>query len=161
MKKSAVIFILTFLLFFLFGCAEKTPPTINTETEAEYTAVVGELIIKGRINASLTDGTYISVSTPDELCGLSYLFYDTVTINYRGLNAVAEKDYLGDSNFAQSILNVIEDIPEGAQWIKEENQEHYFEGYCKSGKYILITDKSGNLRNIYLSKTGYDITFGE
>lgn len=161
MKKLFSFFLM--LILFLTGCSAEPPvPVLDFKG---YITVDGSKAfdslfdIEAEIHSSLQGAVTITVTTPDELWGLTYKWRDDFEMIYESLHVKTHKGYLPDEAFAQGIYNVLCSMSRQPECKDYSEGEAVFEGECPSGRFRVITDKKGYIQNISVKEINLSVSF--
>ncbi|MGN0452258.1 MAG: hypothetical protein ACI4GZ_00475 [Ruminococcus sp.] len=141
------------MCFSFSGCDEKVPPEPKLSFSADiYVSVEdGEdesFLLEAELSVAPEGLVQITVSSPDELWGLSFSYAENFEMSYNGLHVQTEKGYLPSGSFAEVIYNVLASLRDNANCESFSEGVAEFEGECKSGDYEVLTDKDGNIIQI-------------
>lgn len=146
------------LVIFLFGCTPNVPPTPCLEFSANIRAVGESYSLEAQLSSTSQGALFISVTTPDEIAGLSYSFKDELSISFSGLKMKSSEKYLPCENFAAAIKSVLEDLSEKAEFKGFRESFAVFSGISESGEYEALTDKDGFIKNISLKEINLNVS---
>ncbi len=156
--KKLFAFSLAFI-FMLFGCVPENPPTPQLEFTAEISVSGDNISLAGEISSTKEGAVFISISTPDEISGLSYSFRDEASMSFFGLEMKSSESYLPRENFALAIKNLLSDLSKNVEFKEYQEGLAVFEGTCESGKYSAFTDTKGYIQNISLKEINLSVIF--
>lgn len=146
MKKTLLCMLMFLFLLPFSGCSEKPLEKANLHIDTSFSGKMGDMNLSGLLIYTEEGEMYLEVSTPDELDGLNFSFNEELTIGYRGLNAMSERDYLPPQSFVMSIKNALDNLrltpPTSA---RTEEDTYLFQGKSDSGHYKVYTDVKGNI----------------
>ena len=151
------------LILFLTGCSAEPPvPVLDFKgiITVDGTECFDALFdIEAEIHSTLQGAVTITVTTPDELWGLTYKWRDDFEMIYESLHVKTQKGYLPDDAFAQAIYNVLCDLSRQPECKDFSDGVALFEGECQSGKYTVTTDKKGYTQNISIREINLSADF--
>ncbi|MBR2724827.1 MAG: hypothetical protein IKB72_05260 [Ruminococcus sp.] len=156
MKKYLLVFCYIVSVF-LSSCSKDVPPKIKGDFEAVVTVRdietdLENFLLKADISVENSNNVEITVISPKEISGLSYIWGEEFEMVYKNLHCKTEKDYLPQFSFSQGIYNVLNSLYENDKATKSENGDWLFKGESQSGEYEVQTDSKGYIQNISIKE---------
>lgn len=160
--KRLFSFVLILMLFFT-GCNAQPPvPVLDFKgcITVDGTECFDSLFdIEAEIHSTLQGAVTITVTTPDELWGLTYNWRDDFEMIYESLHVKTQKGYLPNDAFAQAVYNVLCDLSRQPECKDFSAGVAVFEGECPSGKYKVVTDNKGYIQNVSIKEINLSADF--
>lgn len=107
-----------------------------------------------------TEGlTLITVSSPDELWGMSYKWSDGLQISLNSLSVKAESEYLPETSFAYMIKQILKDLRGKTVEMAVEDEYAVLSGKCSGQDYTVKIDRKGFIQSLSVTQTALNVYF--
>lgn len=167
MKRILSVLILLMIPLAILFSMSACNGSISVEPMLDFSAdiYVDDSYTKGvfAIEAELvnnTEGlTLLTVSSPDELWGMSYKWSDGLQISLNGLSVKTESEYLPETSFANMIKQVLKDLRGRTVELAVEDEYAVFAGKCGGYDYTVRTDRKGYIQSLCVSKNALSVHF--
>ncbi len=146
------------------SCSKNTPPKIKENFEAVVTVSgietdLEDFLLKAEITVENRTDIEITVISPKEINGLSYIWNEEFEMVYKELHCKTEKDYLPGFSFSQGIYNVLSELYKTETAKQSDSGDWLFEGKSQSGTYEVLTDSKGYIKNISVKEINLNADF--
>jgi hypothetical protein len=158
MKKLPLLFFC--LILALSGCTAPSAPVDSFK--AKFKAKSNGVTLKGKIYSSSNNTVTIKISYPDALSGYVYSFKNNkLNLSYNNLYLKSESEYLPEGDFSRTVYNVLRSLKkeDNIKVDKSYNSLTEYKGSCESGKYALVCDNLGKIKEISLKENNFNIKF--
>lgn len=169
MKNRLRPFFVILLLFIalsisLSGCnsINVSPPVLDFSADITITSedCLGSVSpISATLECTSQGAMKVTVTSPDELEGLSYKWTDVLEISYKGLICTADINYITENCFAEVIYYILYDMRTQEEYDSFSSGVAEYKGDCLSGEYIVRTDTDGYIQNISVEELSLVIDF--
>lgn len=162
MRYLAAVLLVTVMSLFV-SCTDGQKAGIVQEFSAYITVdsaytkdefeIEGELCCGGAAVATLT------ITTPDELCTLTFSKGQDYTVGYHGLLYKSESAREPALSLSQVLFSVLKDLSTGDRFVRCKDDVQVFCGECCGFDYEVLTDTKGYIRQISAEELNLRISF--
>ncbi len=148
----------------LLGCKgiNVSPPVLDFSADIEVASdeCLGKASpLSATLDCTSQGAMKLSVTTPDELSGLTYKWTDVLEISYKELICTADIEYITETCFAEAVYNVLCDLRTKEDFDTFNSGFAEYRGECPSGEYIVRTDSKGYIQDISIEELSLRVTF--
>lgn len=167
MTKSVLkaLYAFSFLLIFLFGgCQVKNEPAdIVTNFSAKFTSDYRDAEYSGNISTNRQGVAYISISSPEELDGLSFEYKNgELEMSRESLICSADEAYLPQKSFPSLVKLILDGISQGRTNLSSQSDSVCtYNLKTDSGNCVIVTDKDGKIISAEIKNAELKIEFSE
>ena len=150
---------------FISGCDQgDTPPKLQRDFDGVVTVENGDaqfedFCLMAEISVCNLSQTEITLVSPHQLKGLSYIWDEGFEMVYLDLHCKTETNYLPEFSFAQGIYNVLKSLRKNNKATHSQDNNWLFEGKCESGEYKVLADDRGYIKNISIEEINLSVNF--
>ncbi len=167
MTKSVLkaLYAFSFLLIFLFGgCQGKNEPAdIVTNFSAKFTSDYRDAEYSGNISTNRQGVAYISISSTEELDGLSFEYKNgELEMSRESLICSADEAYLPQKSFPSLVKLILDGISQGRTNLSSQSDNVCtYNLKTDSGNCVIVTDKDGKIISAEIKNAELKIEFSE
>ncbi|MGN1434077.1 MAG: hypothetical protein ACI4XI_10290 [Ruminococcus sp.] len=159
------LYVFSFLLILLFGgCqAESEPADIVTDFYAEFTSNYRDAEYSGNISANRQGVAYISISSPEELDGISFGYKNgELEMSRENLICSADEAYLLQKSFPSLVKSILDGVSQGRASLSSQSDSLCtYNLNTDSGNCVITTDKDGKITGADIKNAELKIEFSE
>lgn len=159
------LYVFSFLLIMLFsGCqAESKPADIVTDFSANFNSSYRDAEYSGSISANRQGVAYISISSPEELDGISFGYKNgELEMSRENLICSADEAYLPQKSFPSLVKSILDGISQGRASLSSKSDSIYtYNLKNDSGNCVITTDKDGKITGAEIKNAELNIEFSE
>lgn len=159
------LYVFSFLLILLFGgCqAESKPADIVTDFSANFKASYRNAEYSGSISTNRQGVAYISISSPEELDGISFGYKNgELEMSRENLICSADEAYLPQKSFPSLVKSILDGISQGrARLSNQSDSVCTYNLKTDSGDCVITTDKDGEIMGAEIKNAELKIEFSE
>ena len=159
------LYVFSFLLILLFsGCqAEREPADIITDFSAKFTSNYRDAEYSGSISTNRQGVAYISISSPEELDGISFGYKNgELEMSRENLICSADEAYLPQKSFPSLVKSVLDGISQGRASLSSKSDSLCtYNLKTDSGNCVITTDRDGKITGAEIKNAELKIEFSE
>ena len=159
------LYVFSFLLILLFsGCQDESKPAdIVTDFSAKFTSSYRDAEYSGSISANRQGVAYISISSPEELDGISFGYKNgELEMSRENLICSADEAYLPQKSFPSLVKTILDGISQGRARLSTQRDSIYtYNLKTDSGNCVITTDKDGKITGAEIKNAELNIEFSE
>lgn len=160
-----VLYVFSFLLILLFsGCqVESEPADIVTDFSAKFTSSYRDAEYSGSISTNRQGVAYISISSPEELDGISFGYKNgELEMSRENLICSADEAYLPQKSFPSLVKSVLDGVSQGrAKIYSQSDSLCTYNLKTDSGNCVITTDRDGKITGAEIKNAELKIEFSE
>lgn len=159
------LYVFSFLLVLLFsGCQpESEPADIVTDFSAKFTSSYRDAEYSGSISTNRQGVAYISISSPEELDGISFGYKNgELEMSRENLICSADEAYLPQKSFPSLVKSVLDGISQGRASLSSQSDSIYtYNLKTDNGNCVITTDRDGKITGAEIKNAELKIEFSD
>lgn len=159
------LYVFSFLLILLFsGCQSNNEPAdIVTDFSANFKSSYRDAEYSGSISTNRQGVAYISISSPEELDGISFGYKNgELEMSRENLICSADEAYLPQKSFPSLVKSILDGISQGrAKLSTQSDSVCTYNLKTDSGDCVITTDKDGKITGAEIKNAELNIEFSE
>ena len=159
------LYVFSFLIILLFsGCQSKSEPAdIVTDFSAKFQSSYRNAEYSGSISTNRQGVAYISISSPDELDGISFEYKNgELEMSRENLICSADEAYLPQKSFPSLVKSILNGISQGRAKISSQSDNLFtYNLKTDSGDCVITTNKDGKITGAEIKNAELKIEFSE
>lgn len=159
------LYVFSFLLILLFsGCQDESKPAdIVTDFSAKFNSSYRDAEYSGSISANRQGVAYISISSPEELDGISFGYKNgELEMSRENLICSADEAYLPQKSFPSLVKSILDGVSQGRASLSTQSDSIYtYNLKTNSGNCVITTDRDGKIMGAEIKNAELNIEFSE
>lgn len=159
------LYVFSFLLILLFsGCQSNNEPAdIVTDFSANFKSSYRDAEYSGSISTNRQGVAYISISSPEELDGISFGYKNgELEMSRENLICSADEAYLPQKSFPSLVKSILDGISQGrAKLSTQSDSVCTYNLKTDNGDCVITTDKDGEIMGAEIKNAELNIEFSE